>query len=137
MKSANEVRKEDNLYLIGPFWIVGNSIEEINQGNFTILAEKFLVDFQGNYVNRVPKSQFTHAGIWKTKYERSYNREYDYYPRGRIAAQGNQLTVNLPRGLNESLIIARLAKEFDFDSTLVTIKYTDPTSGAHYSFRLN
>ena len=33
-ESAYEMRKEDDLYLVGPFWIIGKSVEEINKGNF-------------------------------------------------------------------------------------------------------
>ena len=32
--SATEVKKEDDFYFVGPFWIIGQSVEEINKGNF-------------------------------------------------------------------------------------------------------
>ena len=43
----NEVRKEDDLYFIGPFWIIGKSVEDINNGNFSLICEKFLINWGG------------------------------------------------------------------------------------------
>ena len=134
--SAYEIRPEDNLYLIGPFWIISDSIEELNKGNFNVIFETFLVDYEGNYVNRVPRSQFTHKGIWENKYKSNYNNvSFDYFPRGRISFYQGKTTLNIPKGLNETLVIESLSKIYDFDKSS-DIKYTDPTSGNHYSFQL-
>lgn len=136
-KSAFEVRKEDDYYFVGPFWIISDSVEELNKGNFKLIIETFLVDYGGNYLNRVPRSQFTHKGIWESKYKNNYgNLPFDYYPRGRISFYNGQIFVNIPRGLNETLVIKALSEPYDFDYNIVTVKYTDPTSGNHYSFQL-
>lgn len=134
----NEVHKEDNLYLIGPFWIIGKSIEDINNGEFSLICEKFLLNWEGNYANRVPKSQFTHKGIWLNKYAQIYGKEYDYYPRGRISfdSKSKQFGINIPKGLNESIILPRILKEYDIVIDDIHVKYTDPTSGNHYTFSL-
>lgn len=134
-----EVRKEEDLYLVGPFWFIGTSLSEINAGNFELLSEKFLIDWEGNYRNRVSKSEFTHKGIWETKYKSKYSGvSYDYYPRGRVSfnSKTKEFGINIPKGLNEELIIQIIAKDFGINTGKLKVKYTDPTSGNHYSFSL-
>ena len=138
-KSANEVRKEDNLYLVGPFWIIADSLSSLNSGNFEIIAKKFLVDYDGNYDKAVTRPEFTHKGIQEKEYQSLYpNKAYDYFPRGRVSwdAKDKKIWVNIPRGLNEKAVLPEIAKIYDFDLSLAIIKYTDPASGNHYSFRL-
>lgn len=143
LAAAYEVRKEDDLYLIGPFWLIADSLKELLNCNFTLLAEKFLVDYQGNYVNRVPRSQFTHKGIWETKYKGKYNNvSFDYYPRGRISydKEENVICVNIPIRLKaiQTHIVNVLAKEYGFKAPDIKIRYTDPTQQGqvHYNFTL-
>lgn len=134
----NEVRKEDDLYFIGPFWIIGRSLADINSDNFEIISEKFLVNWDGNYVNPVSRSQFTHSGIWESKYRHQYKVDYDYYPRGRISfnAKTKEFHINIPKGLNNNIILPKIIKEYCLDNFKVNVKYTDPTSGNHYTFKL-
>jgi len=140
---AFEVRKEDDLYLVGPFWLVADSLKELLNCNFKLLNEKFLVDYQGNYVNRVPRSQFTHKGIWETKYKGKYNQvSFDYYPRGRVSydREENVICVNIPSRLKaiQNHIVNVLAKEYGFKAPDIKIRYTDPTQQGqvHYNFTL-
>ena len=137
-ESAYEMRKEDDLYLVGPFWIIGKSVEEINKGNFELLAPtKVLVNYDGDYATRVPKSEFLHKFLWN-KYKSKYNNvEYNFYPRGRISfnSEDKKTWINIPKGLNESLILEALKKEYDIKRDY-EVKYTDPTSGNHYMFEL-
>lgn len=134
----SEVRKEDNLYFIGPFWIIGASLSDINEGNLEILSHKFLVDYDGNYVSRVKKSEFTHKGIWESNYKSKYNVEFDYYPRGRVSFDRlkKEFCVNIPTGLNEEIVVEKLIEDYDLKDFIVNVKYTDPTSGNHYTFKL-
>lgn len=131
-----EIRKEDDLYFVGPFWIIGRSLKEINSGNFVILAEKFLVDFDGNVVERVLRSKFTHKGIWEEKYLSKYKVEYSYFPRGRISQKQGKAYLNIPNGLNKDVVIPKIQKEYDIKTDFAMIKDTDPTTGNHYSFLL-
>lgn len=131
-----EIRKEDDLYFVGPFWIIGTSVEEINSGKFTILAEKFLADFDGNVVERVPRAKFTHKGIWEEKYLAKYGLEYNYYPRGRISQKQGKAYLNIPNGLNKSVVVPEIKREYDIKTDFALIKDTDPTTGNHYSFLL-
>ena len=47
MKILNEVRKEDDLYYTGAFWIVADSFSDIIKGNFRIVGNKILTDYNG------------------------------------------------------------------------------------------
>ena len=137
-EQLHEVRKEDDLYLIGPFWIIGKSLTDINKGDFTFLAEKFLIDWEGNYQHKVSKSEFTHKGIWETKYQAGYKVPYNYYPRGRVSfdSKTKEFGINIPKSLDEEIILPAIMKEYDINEGEVNVKYTDPTSGNHYSFLL-
>lgn len=138
-EQLNEVRKEEDLYLMGPFWIIGKSLADINKGNFDFLPEKFLIDWEGNYQNKVSKSEFTHKGIWETKYQANYKVAYNYYPRGRVSfnSKTKEFGINIPKGLNEELILPIIMKEYGINESKVNVKYTDITSGDHYSFLLD
>ena len=133
-----EVRKEDDFYMVGPFWIIGDSINSINEGKFELLAPtKILVDYENNYQSRVPKSKFLHRLLW-SDYKSKYKYvEYNYYPRGRVSFNSidKKIWINIPKGLNENLVIPKLLKEYDVKIDY-EVKYTDPTSGNHYMFEL-
>lgn len=131
-----EVRKEDDLYFIGPFWIIGNSLSEINKGNFNLIAEKFLVDYNGIPVQKVPKLQFTHKGIWEARYKSTFGKEYNYYPRGRISFKEGEWYLNIPDKLNKDIVVPKIKQEYDIKENFEMIKSTDPTTGNHYSFEL-
>jgi hypothetical protein len=70
----NEVRKEDDLFYQGPFWIIANSFLDILRGNFSIIGSKFECNYAGNYINNdKSKSQKTHKIIWRDNYAKIYN----------------------------------------------------------------
>ena len=132
----NEVRKEDDLYFEGPFWIISPSMEELNSGNFTILSNQYLVDFYGKPVLPLPKYQSTHEYIWNSKYKNSFGAHpYNYYPRGRVVFKDGKVYLNIPKGLPGDLIQKAVAKKFDYKE-FDSIFYKDPTSGNHYTFEL-
>lgn len=136
-KPATEVRKEDDLYFVGPFWIVGNSLKEIFKGNYKILSEKSLYTYDGLPVKKVSPSNFTHKGIWEKKYKLLYNNvDFDYYPRGRVSEKEGKSFLNIPETLNKDFLIKALQKEYDLKTEFYGIKFTDPTSGNHYNFKL-
>lgn len=132
-----EMRKEDNYYLVGPFWIIGKSLEEISKGNFQILARKFLVDYEGDYISRVPRSQFLHLHIWKEYQSQFGNVSYNHFPRGRVSwnSEEHKAWINIPEGLNESMILKKIQEEYDIKDDYV-VRHTDPTSDNHYTFLL-
>lgn len=132
----NEVRKEDDLYFEGPFWIISPSMEELNKGNFTILSNQYLVDFYGKPVLPLTRYQSTHEYIWNSKYKDSFGvHPYNYYPRGRVVFKDGKVYLNIPKGLPDDLIKKEVAGKFDYDE-FDNVFYKDPTSGNHYTFEL-
>ena len=132
----NEVRKEDDLYFEGPFWIISPSMEELNKGNFTILSNQYLVDFYGKPVLPLTRYQSTHEYIWNSKYKDSVGiHPYNYYPRGRVVFKDGKVYLNIPKGLPDDLIKKEVARKFDYDK-FDNVFYKDPTSGNHYTFEL-
>lgn len=132
----NEVRKEDDLYFEGPFWIISPSMEELNKGNFTILSNQYLVDFYGKPVLPLSRYQSTHEYIWNSKYKDSFGvHPYNYYPRGRVVFKDGKVYLNIPKGLPDDLIKKEVARKFDYDE-FDNVFYKDPTSGNHYTFEL-
>lgn len=136
----NEIRNEEDLYFEGPFWIIAQSMEELNKGNFTILSHPYLVDFWGKPVMPVPRNESTHEYIWNARYRRSipdhpYSHEYNYYPRGRVVFKEGKVYLNIPSGLPVDLIKEKVAYKFDYDE-FDKVFYKDPTSGNHYTFQL-
>lgn len=132
----NEVRKEDDLYFEGPFWIISPSMEELNKGNFTILSNQYLVDFYGKLVLPLTRYQSTHEYIWNSKYKDSFGvHPYNYYPRGRVVFKEGKVYLNIPKGLPDDLIKKEVARKFDYDE-FDNVFYKDPTSGNHYTFEL-
>ena len=135
-KILTETRKEDNLYFAGPFWIIGNSLDEINKGNFEIIEEKYLVSYDGKPLLPILKSQATHQAIWESKYKNKFGVPYNYFPRGRVVFQNGNLYLNIPEGLSVDAIQDRLLKEFDYKREFDKVFYKDPTTGGHYNFLL-
>lgn len=134
-----EDKKSEDFYLVGPFWFTGASLAQINKGKCNLLPAKFLMDYDGRYQSRVSKSQFTHKGLWEIEFGKRYpSKDFDYFPRGRVSWDSNEhkVWVNIPKGLNEEVLLPMVAQAYEFDLTLAEIKYTDPTTGNHYSFKL-
>ena len=85
VKVLNEIRKEDDNYFCGPFWIIANSFGDILGGNFQLESIKYLCDFSGNLINdETSKSQKTHEKIWKSLKPKYNGVGWKYYPRGRV-----------------------------------------------------
>lgn len=135
-KILTETRKEDNLYFAGPFWIIGDSLDEINNGEFEIIEEKYLVYYDGKPILPIMKSQATHQAIWENKYKNKFGVPYNYFPRGRVVFQNGNLYLNIPEGLSVDAIQDRLLKEFDYRRGFDKVFYKDPTTGGHYNFLL-
>ena len=81
-----EVRKEDDLYYQGPFWIIGNNFLSILKGNFDIIGELYPCDYNGDYIsNTVSKNAKTHKKVWDKLKQYYSNVPYTHYPRGRVS----------------------------------------------------
>lgn len=53
----DEVRKEDDIYYQGAFWIVSNSVKDIKRGNFKVEGIQIPCDYSGKYLKSVKSKQ--------------------------------------------------------------------------------
>ena len=68
------VRKEDDIYYQGAFWIVGDSVDAIKRNNFEIVGLQLPCDYDGNYLETVgSKSSLTHSKLWDNKFKDKIN----------------------------------------------------------------
>lgn len=133
----NEVRKEEDLYYSGPFWVKANSFDDIMDGNFELIGEKIFTDYEGKYVDfSDSKRSLIHSTLWKNKYQRDYpNKPYNYYPRGRIVIFKGRAYININSLCNNPKVIDKIIKEYDISKLNCSIKYND-SEGSHYDFLL-
>ena len=133
-----EIKKEDNYYFQGPFWIISNSVKDILDGNFQIIGEKYLSDYNGNYIDdSTSKSQKTHKNLWNTKYKIKYdNVEYTYYPRGRVSIHNGLAYIHINSKCNIPKVIDKIINEYAIRGLDITIDLNDTYQGSHYDFEL-
>lgn len=140
----NEVRKEDDLYFKGPFWIVADSIKDLRLGKYKIVGEKYLCDFNGNFVsdNAPSRSMMTHKKLWRDKYANELNcndKPYNYYPRGRVEVWDGQAYIFVHSSMNFEPLIGNLIHEYGLDKlddeSLVEVVEND-YQGSHYDYLL-
>lgn len=103
------VRKEDDSYYEGPFWIVADSVKEIYQGKFKLIGECVPVDYIGNYLNEKLKKKgaTSHKKLWKESSYSEWNGtyEYNYFPRGRVRIHNGEVYVHINSKMNTPRII--------------------------------
>lgn len=136
MKNLLETRKEDDLYFQGAFWIKGDSLEEIKNGNFELLiGSKLLTDFYGDYVRKdVPKkSALTHKNLWPNI---SDGHTWEYYPRGRVAIDQGTAYIHLNSQCTSDKIIGAITKEHGIEKLRIVLDYNNEYQGSHYNFEL-
>lgn len=136
MEILNEVRKEDDLYYTGAFWIVADSFTDIIRGNFRIVGNKILTDYEGNFKQAIiSKRSLSHKALWDHKFKAELNsdKEFDYYPRGRVGLISGKAYININWHCNMPKII-------DSVTDMYEIRKLDPEivmeDGAHYEFKL-
>lgn len=133
-----EIRKEDNYYFQGPFWIVSNSLKDILDGNFQIIGEKYLSDYNGNYVDDSTNiSQKTHKNLWNTKYKIKYdNAHYTYYPRGRVSIDNGLAYIHINSKCNIPKVIDKIINEYALHGLDITIDLNATYQDSHYDYEL-
>lgn len=138
MVKLAEVRKEDDIYHQGPFWIIGESFTDILRGNFDLIGSKFECTYNGDYLdNNRSKSQRTHKKIWETDYKNVYDQEdYTYYPRGRVSVYNGIAWIHINSKCNIPKIIDRIVKEYNLSKLELEIDLNDVYQGSHYNFKL-
>lgn len=139
MKMLQEVRKEDDSYYQGAFWIIGNSVKDIKEGRFQIIGKKNLTDFEGNYQeNILNKNDLTHKRLWDNEFKKQINNdvEFNYYPRGRVAIYQGVAYIHLHSLFNQPDIIDKIVEEYNLQNLEKSIDMNDTYQGSHYDFLL-
>lgn len=146
MISLNEVRKEDDLYYQGPFWIDAKSVKDIYQGNFNIIGMKFESDYNGDYINlQRSKSSLTHKKIWKellqdstnTEFIKKYkDKDYIYLPRGRVSIYNGTAFIHLNSKMNIPKVINKIIEYYSISKLEIDIDLNDEYQGSHYDYQL-
>ena len=136
MKNLLETRREDDFYFQGVFWIKGNSLEEIKNGDFELLiGSKLLTDFYGDYVRKdVPKkSALTHKNLWC---DISDGRAWEYYPRGRVAVDQGTAYIHLNSQCTSDKIIDAITKTYGIEKLRIVLDYNNEYQGSQYDFEV-
>lgn len=138
MKKIVSVRKEDNQYFQGPFWIIADSVKDIHRGKFCLIGEKYLSNYSGEYLDTsLSKSNRTHKKIWDNKLSPNYNFvPYNYYPRGRVAIYEGTAFIHINSKCNIPSLIDRVIDEYELDGLEIEIDLNDIYQGSHYDFLL-
>lgn len=124
----NEVRKEDELYFQGPFWIEGESVRDIKLGNFNLISFKYPCDINGTQLSDIKNN--THKEVWDRA------EDFDYYPRGRVGIFNGIAYINLHSLFNQPDIIDSVIKEYNLEKLEIEVKLEDEKIGHHYQFKL-
>ena len=140
MKQLNEVRKEDDLYFVGPFWIIAESEVAINKGQFKLIGETFPVDYQGDYQTNVSSRKGTtaHKQLW-TNYVADYpDKSYKYFPRGRVRIVDGEVFIHLNSKMNNPYVVNAVVNMYGLSklSDNINIEEDDLLQGNHYDFEL-
>lgn len=133
MKLINEVRKEDEIYFEGPFWIKGESFKDILLGNFELVCSKVPTNFEGdnlnNHVNKSHKDVFNDF--------KDLGDSIDYYPRGRVGIYKGEAYINIHSKCNTPKIINSIISEYNLAKlNKIHIEHEDNHIGHHYGFKL-
>lgn len=133
------VRKEDEVYYQGAFWIVGDSVRDIKRGNFEIVGIQITSDYKGNYLEAIPsKSGLTHKSLWSRQFKWKINPEvdYDYYPRGRVSIHNGHAWINLHSLFNQPDVIDTVVEMYNLHKLDLDLDLKDTYQGSHYDFGL-
>lgn len=135
-----EVRKEDDLYYNGVFWIVADSVKDILKGKFKLVGKKFEVDYDGNYLNPVRGKEMTHKYIWENEFTSTYNNvPFNFYPRLRCNVYKGQVFINLHSLINLPKVIDAVTDACNYHklNNGFEIDNNDEEQGSHYNFLLD
>ena len=139
MKQLVEVKKEDDVYFQGAFWIKGDSVKDIIRGNFELICEKRLCDFNGKDVNILAsKNSLNHKNLWKNEFGAQHDgKSFDYYPRGRVSIYKGTAFIHIHSILHTPAIVDAIINEYGIDKLDVEVERNDLLQGSHYDFLLD
>lgn len=134
--NLNEVRKEDDLYYEGAFWIKGNSVRDIKKGYYEIIGIKIPCNYQGTPLTDRSKRSLTHLRLWSEYNKGLENKPYNYLPRGRVAIYNGVAYIHLNSLFNQPDLVDRLEKEYNLGKLEIDLDFNDTYQGSHYDFLL-
>lgn len=135
MKILKEVRKEDNNYFEGSFWIIADSVDKLLCGDFNIIGQKELTTHEGIRNRDRNVKLLTHKQLWDS-YKKDYDVEYDYYPRGRVSVYNGKAYININSICNTPKVIDSILSFYCIRDLDYEISYNDVNQGSHYDFKL-
>ena len=139
MEPVLGVRKEDEVYYQGAFWIAGDSVRDIKRGNFGVIGIQLPCDYQGNYLEDVgSKNPLSYKDLWnlKIKYEVNPDVLFDYYPRGGVSIYRGQAWIHIHSLFNQPSIIDTIVEIYNLHNIDYNIDLNDTYQGSHYDFGL-
>lgn len=140
MKRIVAVRKDENLYFQGPFWIIADSFKDILKGDHTLKCYKFLSDYHGKYSEplKPSKNVATHKYIWNNtlKNELSSSQPFNFYPRGRVSIHEGDAWIHLNSDCNIPGLIDKIITEYQISALDIELDFNDTNQGSHYDYLL-
>lgn len=132
------LRKEDDLYFQGDFWINGNSVKEIKRGRFEVIGITLPCDFSGKYVSDIgrSKSSLTHKRLWSEYAKELSDKPFNYLPRGRVSIYNGIAFIHLNSLFNQPYIIDAIVEKYCIDKLDIELDFNDTYQGSHYDFLL-
>lgn len=138
MVQLNGVKKEDDIYYQGAFWIKGESVKDIKRGKFEIIGIELPCDYNGQYTNLFGKSKsgLTHKRLWPEYSEELSDKPFDYLPRGRVSIYEGTAFIHLNSLFNQPDIIDAIINKYCISKLTIEIDFNDTYQGSHYDFQL-
>ena len=136
--NLNEIRKEEDTYYQGAFWILADSVKDIYRGNYTLIGNKLLSDYNGNYVEKIDsKKALTHKRLW-SEYapEGLKDKDYTYLPRGRVAIYEGTAFIHLNSRMNMPELVDAIIEMYSLNKLEIELDFNDAYQGSHYDFQL-
>lgn len=116
LRLMNEVRKEDDYYYQGAFWIIGDNMNEILNNHFHLCCHKILSDYNGDMIDKIEsKRSLSHERLWNSKYRLKENSDkpFNYYPRGRVGISNGVAYINIINDCDTNAIINNIISEYE------------------------
>lgn len=137
-KKINDVRREDDQYYEGCFWIIANTFEDIIKNKFNIEYSKYLVNYEGTPSSDISRKDKVHQTIWNNSLKYKYDgKDYTYYPRGRVTVYNGKTYINITPKINLPYVIDKIFEIYDLDrfNKSSEIEIIDEDT-KHYQFEL-
>ena len=135
-----ETRKEDESYFQGAFWINANSVGDILLGQFKIVGQRLLCNYEGSYTNdTTSKSAKTHKKLWeeyKNNLDGMSDKDYTYLPRGRVSIYKGKAYIHIHSRMNIPKVIDAIISAYELKKLDIIVDLNDTYQGSHYEFEL-